>query len=143
MKRPKGTSESRMASLWREAVLTVWPYDPFDGTAVHERLQCHHIIFRRYFVTRWDWRNGIALSLQSHQRVHGIEGNGLVLNRLQPHHRDYLMALNRVTKPEYLDAVGMSEAEFLTMRRDELEHVVHVGVNMNDAGFFRVPRGLS
>jgi hypothetical protein len=28
------------------------------------------------------------------------------------------------------------------MRRNELEHVIHVGVNMDDAGFFRVPEAI-
>jgi hypothetical protein len=142
MNRPKGMSESRMARLWREAVLTVWPYDPFDGTGDPSRLQCHHIIYRRYYVTRWDWRNGMALSMANHQRVHGIEGNGLVIQHLQPHHREYLMTMNHVSKKEYLYAVGMSEAEFLEMRRNELEHVIHVGLDMNDAGFFRVPEAI-
>lgn len=142
MKRNPGTSESRLRKLWREAVLGVWPYDPFTGESRPSQLQCHHIVYRRYWVLRWDWRNGIALSHESHRRVHGVEGSGLVLNRLTDHHRDYLLSLHRVTKPEYLTATGMSEAEFLQMRRNELEHVIHVGVNMNDAGYFRVPEGL-
>lgn len=135
-KRPRGTSEGRLQSLWRRAVLRVWLYDPFTGEGDHDRLQCHHIIFRRYWFTRHDWRNGIPLTAESHARAHGLGGDILIYSVLTDAHREYLEAANRIRKADYLASHGMSEAEFLAHRRDELERVIEEGASARDAREF-------
>ena len=58
-------------------------------------VQAHHIIERRYTATRWDLRNGIALCLNCHSRVHAK-----VVQIVPPH--DLLMQALPIT-PRTMD----------------------------------------
>lgn len=138
-KKPRGLSDGRLQKLWRQAVIAVWRSDPLSGERQAERLQCHHLVFRRYWITRHDWRNGVPLSPESHRRVHGIEGNGPLLELLTPEHRTYLTTLQRWTKHDWLLYSGMSEAEFLAIRVRELERAIDTGANRYDADHFILP----
>lgn len=125
-----------MQRAWRKAVLTAWMYDPFTGEPNHNRLQCHHIILRRYWYTRHDFRNGIPLTAESHLRAHSLGGETLIYSVLTDAHREYLENAARVRKADYLTRIGMSETEFLVYRRDELERVIDEDVSMKDARTF-------
>jgi len=136
MGRPRGLSDNRLQRLWRQAVLRVWLYDPFTGEGDHERLECHHVVLRRFWFTRHDWRNGIPLSRESHLKVHAYGGQRLIDRVLTPAHREYLDRAAVVRKEEYLPRVGMSDVEFLTMRKRELERVIEEGASVKDARNF-------
>ena len=140
--KPRGLSEGRMQKLWRQAVITVWRADPLSGERREELLQCHHLVFRRYFLTRHDWRNGVPLSPESHLTVHGVLGNSPILELLTEEHREYLTTLQGWTKKDYLMATGMSEEEFLRMRKHELEYVIDHKINRRDSGWYVLPEAI-
>lgn len=140
--KPRGLSDSRLQKLWRHAVLHIWRADPLSGERDEDRLQCHHLVYRRYFLTRHDWRNGVPLSPESHLQVHGIMGNMPIIELLPEAHWEYLQTLQRWTKKDYLQATGMSEAEFLTMRLHELEYALDHRINRRDSGWFVLPEVL-
>lgn len=140
--KPRGLSDGRLQKLWRLAVIATWRADPLSGERQEELLQCHHLVYRRYWITRHDWRNGVPLSPESHRRVHGIEGNSVILDLLTPEHRLYLVTLQRWTKKDYLLYSGMGEDDFLQMRRRELERVIERGVNRRDPDNFILPEWI-
>ena len=71
MSKKKAVSDSTLTKLWRQAVLASWGHqDPISGTWGDENLECHHIIKRKHWVTRWDWKNGIPLTAESHRWMH-------------------------------------------------------------------------
>lgn len=142
-KKPHGMSDGRLQKLWRLAVIAVWRSDPLSGERQPERLQCHHLIYRRYFLTRHDWRNGVPLSPESHIRVHGVQGNAPILDMLLPEHREYLTTLQRWTKKDYLFVTGLSEAEYLRQIRDDLEHAIEHGARLHDPDNYVLPDGVT
>jgi hypothetical protein len=137
--KPRGLSDGRLQKLWRQAVISIWRADPLSGERRENELQCHHLVFRRYFLTRHDWRNGVPLSAQSHIKVHGIMGNAPIIDLLTDEHRDYLTTLQRWTKKDYLMATGMSEEEFLRMRKHELEYSIDHRINRRDPSWYALP----
>ena len=123
-KRKKSVSDSTLHRLWRRAVLAYWNYtDPIDGTYGAENLECHHIVKRKHFVTRWDWRNGLPLSAKSHRWVHE---HTVAANKILPELIDttYLEEMERYIKPDFLAAHGWTEDEFRLHVKGELLKVI-------------------
>jgi hypothetical protein len=123
----KAVSDSRLMQLWRQAVLMHWHYtDPLswyrDPTG--ESLQCHHYIRRKHFLLRWDYRNGVPLTAQSHEYAHTKGGDAELKELLDT---DYLHAMERWTKKQYLLEHGLSENEFRLRVKQELEQIIITG----------------
>lgn len=120
----KGPADSTLMSLWRRAVLSMWSHtDPLSGWCdlTGESLQCHHIIPRKHFVTRWDVLNGIPLTNESHQKAHTMAGRREIERLVN---MDYLLEMERWFKKDYLLFHGISEREFRERKKEELRRVI-------------------
>lgn len=74
-KKRKLYSDSYLMKLWREAVLNFWGNRcGFCGHPIEEELQCHHIVYRRHKILKWNWRNGIPLCYKCHRVAHTKAG---------------------------------------------------------------------
>lgn len=121
----KGPSDSLLNKMWRQAVLTYWNYtDPvaqhYDPTG--ESLQCHHIVFRRHYLLRWDVQNGVPLTTESHRAAHQYIDVRRKIEDLV--NMDYLTEMSRWTKKDYLLRHNMSDAEFRQEKKRELELII-------------------
>jgi hypothetical protein len=124
-RRTTGVGDSLLNKLWRKAVLASWNYrDPISGRVdpSGESLQCHHIVYRRHYLLRWDVRNGVPLTAESHYAVHHDIGARRRLEELV--NLAYLEDMGRWTKKDYLLKYGMSDAEFRALKKRELEMVI-------------------
>ena len=120
----KSVSDSRLMRLWREAVLVHWNYtDPiakvYDPSG--ERLQCHHIIPRRHYLTRWDYLNGIPLTPESHAFAHTGSGAAKVRELVDA---EYLDERERMLKKDWLRDNEMTDDEFRLMMLEGLQDIV-------------------
>jgi hypothetical protein len=110
--------------LWRKAVLAYWQHrDPISGTVGDENLECHHIVSRRKYVLRWDYRNAIPATHETHRWIHQ--------NPVAAHNRlielvdfDHLEEMERWTKPDFLFAHGWSDDEFRLHLKGDLEKII-------------------
>ena len=91
-----------------ERILPGWLLFP-PGT------ECHHVIKRRYKITRHDWRNGILLCADCHRKAH----NGLLGVVLPEWQSDYLLERSGLRFKDYLIQQETTEREFLKMQLDE------------------------
>jgi len=123
-KKRRAVSDSRLMALWRRAVLAYWRYtDPISGKydPTGEVLQCHHIVPRRHFLLRWDYRNGVPLTVESHQLAHTGKGRALLREVADT---EYLDELEGWTKKDFLALIGATEDEFRLNKKAELEEVI-------------------
>lgn len=124
-RRTAGVSDSTLNKLWRQAMLVYWNYrDPVSGhyDPTGETLQCHHIVYRRHYLLRWDVRNGVPLTAESHYAVHHDIGARRALE--EKVNLAYLEDMGRKTKKDFLMEKGLSDAEFAAAQE--------VGTNAND-----------
>ena len=142
----KAPSDSTLNNLWRQAVLHAWGVDPISGCGDWDKLQCHHFVRRKHYVTRWDWRNGIPLTAESHRFAHTGAGDRLLASILhQVGFLAYLEDLERTMKKDYLLLNGMSDADFRLQKKQELGTVIAgkpmmLGHNVLTAGVgYRMP----
>jgi len=122
-KRKKSVSDSRLMKAWRLAVLAHWNYtDPISGRydPSGESLQCHHIVGRRHLLLRWDYRNGIPLTIESHQYAHTGAGNAEVRELVDA---DYLDSMERYTARDYFTEHGINDNEWRLLKLEELKGV--------------------
>lgn len=120
----KSVSDSTLYRLWRRAVLAYWGYrDPISGVydPSGERFQCHHYVRRRRYLLRWDHRNGIPLTPESHRFAHTGAGEARVRALLDS---EYLDDMERWDKKEWLATQSMTDAEFRREKRAELQAVI-------------------
>jgi hypothetical protein len=123
----KKVSDSTLNKLWRQAVLAYWRYtDPVSHTVdtSGDSLQCHHIIPRRRYVTRWDYRNGLPLTAKSHKWMHEqpLEAAEWISANVPDY--EYLVKMGGRLKKEYLLSLGLTDAEFRQQIRDELKRII-------------------
>jgi Formylmethanofuran dehydrogenase subunit B len=118
----KRISNDRLERLFRQAVLAYWGCDPFDGTSDPEQLQAHHVVPRRHWRLRWDYRNGIALSIASHNRAHSDIAFRRQIEELVDF--DYLADMQRWTRKDWLFTHGISDDDFRAIMADELRMVI-------------------
>lgn len=124
-RRITGPSDSTLNKLWRQAVLVKWNYtDPLMGyySPNGEALQCHHVVFRRHYLLRWDVNNGVPLTTESHHAVHHYPDARRMLEDLTD--MKYLSAKAKVLKKDYLQENNMSDAEFRQETKSKLESVI-------------------
>ena len=120
----KTVSDSTLSKLWRRAVLARWGYrDPISGVCdpTGDSLQCHHIVYRRHFLLRWDYRNGIPLTNASHRFAHTGEGRDRV-RKLSDF--AYLDWMERWDKKTYFVTHCMTEGEFRLEKKAELQAII-------------------
>ena len=123
-KKKHSVSDSRLMGLWRKAVLAYWNYtDPISGVCSPsgEGLQCHHIVRRRHYVLRWDYRNGIPLTVESHSLAHTGAGGARIRGLVDC---EYLDRMEGVLKKDWLDTIEMSEDTWRLDVRDTLLQVI-------------------
>ena len=114
-------SESTMSKWWRLAVLEVCG----NRCAVCGKagqLECHHVVRRRKLLTRWDWRNGIALCVECHRKLH--DGSLAVRHEvmLKVSH-EHLDAMTRWISADYFTANGITMAEWYSRQMEENKHM--------------------
>ena len=107
----KTVSDSYLTQLWGRAVKMVMPYD-FLTKAFSDTLEAHHVIRRSKYVTRWDWRNGVSLSPESHRYAHANPLEFAELLRKEYPYYDYLIKQSKILKPDYLKREGITDNEF-------------------------------
>jgi hypothetical protein len=129
MKRPHGYGDRYMLDLWRQAVLRRWNYtDPISGHVdpSGESLQCHHIVGRRHWLLRYDARNGIPLTVESHQYAHTGEGRERVRSLVDSR---YLDMRERLRKHDYMTTHCLSEREVLEQIKNDLLLIIKEGAD--------------
>jgi len=127
----KSVADSTLMALWRKAVLITWDYcDPLwpvlhkgekyqDKTG--ESLQCHHVIPRKHFCTRWSTRNGVPLTVESHAYAHTRAGENALWQLVD---WKWLAAREKMLKPDFLRHYGLTENEYRKMARDHLREII-------------------
>jgi len=133
-KKKKAVSDSRLGTLWRQAAKAYWPrnseyfniYLQFVKAGAPEGgdIECHHIIKRRYFPTRWDYRNGFPIPHDMHMWIeaHPMVVSAIFANR-HPFY-DYLCERQGQLKPDFLRGLGLSENEYRISIKKELTDIV-------------------
>jgi hypothetical protein len=120
----KTVSDSTLSKLWRKAVLAYWGYrDPISGLCdpTGGILQCHHVVYRRHFLLRWDYRNGIPLTVESHRYAHTGMGRARVRELVD---YQYLDEMEQWDKKTWLATQSMTEGEFRLEKMAELKEVI-------------------
>ena len=137
-KKKKAVSDGYMLTLWRQAVKAYW-FGPMrdvtqniwkameaDGAPLNSTMviECHHIIKRIQFCTRYDYRNGFPLPKNLHDWVggHSLRSTNIFL-RLHPFY-DYLRERQGQLKPDFLRGLGLSENEYRISIKKELTDIV-------------------
>ena len=123
----RGVTDRTMQRWWRRAVLV----KNFHRCAVcgqvkpSESLECHHLIRRRYRVTRHDWRNGVPVCAGE---CHSIADRTSAELIAQSRHRDYLVARKQIgTIKKYLSSQKMSLQQFDAATLEKLKEIVNEG----------------
>ena len=118
----KSYSDSYMLNLWRKAVKT---YDGdqciFDGQTP---VECHHIVKRRHFVTRYDHKNGIPLCSNCHYLADTILMKKMILNYIGEKRYNYLIDREMISKKEFLLEHALTEFEFKKSQVEELKKII-------------------
>ena len=122
----KAVSDGYLFHWWRKAIRVVFQNrcvvckQPED----YRCLECHHIIKRTHFITRWDWRNGVLVHTgDCHSYAASKKGEEELIARTNPYY-EQLGNLELVTKKEYLQVEGMTENEFRQRTLKELKEKV-------------------
>ena len=122
----KSVSDRYLMHLWRQAVLAHWGYrDPIAGVRdpTGYSLECHHIVKRRGYILRWDYKNGIPLTAETHRFIHNHPAKA---NRLLYEYVDYeyLAEWEGVRKNDYLLRNSMTDNEFRLKMKGYLKNVI-------------------
>jgi hypothetical protein len=123
VKRFKGLGDSNLNSLWRKAVLAVFGSKCFFcGTdASVQEVECHHIVKRKTFLLKYNYRNGIPackwvhegnkhFKMSCHQFAETPEGKHLINEHIAPY-REYLTDRSGQAK-QWLVEHGMTKNEY-------------------------------
>ena len=124
----KRWSESKMQRLWSKTVLAVHNHRcAFCGQPGDDNLECHHIIRRRKLLTRWDWKNGIALCHNCHKIAH--EMSGQIKISMQHPYWEYLFECEYLISKDVFAKSGMTAADWYEMQAEEMAevHAEHEG----------------
>lgn len=137
MKGNRSVSDSHLMRLWRQAVLIHFNNTcPLCGWNKPEDLQCHHVVFRRHAVLRYDWRNGIPLcnvynvnnqkygGQTCHQYAHTFKGENEIRQFVDVKYLEYAEAYRL---KEFLMELGVSRNQFLLSMKDDLQRKIEQG----------------
>ena len=122
--------DSTLDKAWRAAVLQAYNFRcGMCGLSWKQgALECHHIIKRRRKLTRWNWKNGVPLCKECHQKAHTKAGE-MFLMRRHPHWEE-LVNLEQINFKDWLLAMRLSENEWRAGVLRELKKKVREGVEM-------------
>ena len=127
----KGLSDSNLNALWRKAVLKRFGNKCFFCSApASSVVECHHIVKRKTFLLRYDWRNGITackwmhsgnkhLKMSCHAFAEVPAGKHLINAYIAPY-REYLTDRSGQSK-QWLTEHGMSKLDFKKLMYEELK----------------------
>lgn len=121
----KSVSDSTLNKYWRLAVIANCKRDPVTGNSNIEELECHHIVPRKHFLLRWDYRNGVPLEKATHTGHLGVHRNIATRRRIEEVvDLEYLEKMSRYTKKEYFIEHGINDNEFREMKLKELKAII-------------------
>jgi hypothetical protein len=83
------------------------------------------VIGRRKLLTRYDYRNGVPLTVESHQQAHTGWGAAKIREILGPETCEYLDSMERYTAKDYFTEHGTNDNEFRLKMKAELEEVIN------------------
>lgn len=114
-------SDSYLQQLWRKAVKKYRG----DRCAICYKtpVEIHHIVKRRNAILRHDYRNGIPLCKDCHNKAHTIELTNDIYSLINDD-IDYLMGKEAWLFKDYLVKNGMTKKEFLEEKVKELKGVI-------------------
>ena len=115
----KTPSESTLLNYWRKAVRA--NYGDRCAKCGAQPVECHHIIKRRYKITAYDWRNGIALCHACHNWIETIDGRIWLYIYLADNRILYLHQFEKTTLKQYLSDNGLTRDEFYNAKLAELK----------------------
>jgi hypothetical protein len=117
-----GIGDSNLMKLWRKAVLSEWNNScAFCGKYGDENLQCHHYVYRRVRLLRWDWKNGVALCNDCHQHAHTKQGDKKLYSLLEEKgFIEHLLHYENITLKDYCRINGISRNQFLLETKEDL-----------------------
>lgn len=119
----KRLSESTMHRLWRKAVLVNHSHRcAFCGMPGDENLECHHIVKRRKLLTRWDWKNGIALCHDCHKIAHTAAG-AYKIGLKHPHFR-YLTEMENLISKDVFVRMETNVTEWYLKQAEEMREII-------------------
>jgi predicted RNA-binding Zn-ribbon protein involved in translation (DUF1610 family) len=125
-KKSEGTGNTTMNTLWRQAVLANYHFMcPKCGNTILDEIECHHIVKRRDAFLKWDYRNGIpGCKGKCHNFYHTKKGEKFIAQR----HKEYelLCELEQIGLKSYLIEKGLTRAEFLLQKKEELKNLLRV-----------------
>jgi hypothetical protein len=127
----KGLSDSNLNQMWRKAVLKKFGNKCFfcSASADSQVVECHHVVKRKTFLLRYDWRNGIPcckwvhfgnkhFKMPCHAFAEVPAGKHLINAHIAPF-RDYLTDRAGQSK-QWLTEKGMTKNEFKALMYEEL-----------------------
>ena len=115
-KKKKAVSDRTLDALWSVAVKA--------HAKAPRWTEAHHIIHRRNWCTRWDWRNGIALTHEEHDDAHRRPlAFSQWVAEAWPHY-EHLKQREHLLKPDFLRQEGLAEDEYRVKVRDELTRII-------------------
>lgn len=133
-KKNKVVSDATLSKYWRLTVLSVWGNKcVICGNVNTDHLDCHHIIHRNHFVTRWDWRNGVPVcrtqhNLNSHLKMSCHTFADTLAGKYFLEKRgvdfEYLSELSIIYKKDFLLMHEISENTFRKNVLEELKRVI-------------------
>lgn len=119
-KQNKVLTESAMRRQWRKTVLYVYNHRCFlCGLQGDSNLQCHHVIPHKRKVTRWDYRNGIALCALCHRKMHTMSGMYILFSKFK--NIKYLLDKEPIVYLKFLKKNKISHSDYYQQQYDEME----------------------
>ena len=117
-------SDSCLMDWWRKCVRAIFNntcafYDP--QSECDNILECHHIVKRRVWITRWDWRNGILVCQQHHGFADSKRGELQVVSKIGTDQYEYIIDRERILKKDWLFEHAMTDNEFRIKMLEELK----------------------
>ncbi len=131
-KKRRKVSPDRLDDLWREAVRLNWGYrDPFEDRGPSHACECHHIKRRGIYLLRWNYRNGIYLTMEHHEQARKKWMKERI-RALPQVDTEYLDRMEKINFKGYLLSRGITEEDFMLEKKAELEQFIrrHHGISV-------------
>ena len=111
-----------LIDLWSKAVRTEKGEFCYNPECDKQASGMHHILKRKWVVTRYKVQNGIPLCPICHPKAD--RNSAWALSMVPQSDRDYLARMGIYTMPEWLKINGLSRAEFEKQEADTLKEII-------------------